>query len=178
MIFPSLGRWLTAATPLILTACQNLPLPIAPPEQRQPMADFRSYRVEHIVNVSEGDMSRVASDILPPAGGWSWTGKRPAVKVRLRGKQQVRYQMDFAVADATFKETGPVSVTFFVNDHVIETVRYAKPGPQHYEKAIPTEWLQPNNDNLVGAEVDKVWTSPDDGAKLGLILMRIGLTEE
>ncbi len=142
------------------------------------MEDFRSYRIEHIVKLSEGDISQVASDILRPAGGWSWTGQHPAVKIRVRSAQKVHYSIDFTVADVTFKETGPVSITFFVNDHALDTLHYAKPGPQHYEKAVPAEWLQTDKDNVVGAEVDKVWTSPDDGAKLGLILTQIGLTEE
>ena len=131
-----------------------------------------------MVKPSEGDMSQVAADILPPAGGWSWTGQRPAVKVRVRNAQKVRYEIDFTVADATFKQTGPVAITFFVNDHALDTIHYAKPGPQHYEKTVPAEWIDTGKDNVAGAAVDKVWTSPDDGAKLGLILTRIGLTEE
>ena len=121
-------------------------------------------------------MSRVVSDILFPTGGWSWTGKRPAVKVHLRGGLPVYYAMEFSIADATFKQTGPVAVTFFVNDHPLETVRYNAPGPQRFEKTVPAEWVVV--DNVVGAEVDKVWTSPDDGAMLGLILMSIGLIEQ
>ncbi len=142
------------------------------------MAGFREYRVEHVVKFSEGDMSRVVADILTPAAGWSWTGKRPTVKIRLQGRKQVHYEMDFAVADATFKQTGPVTVTFFVNEHALESILYSKPGPQHYEKAVPLEWIKADTDNLVGAEVDKFFTSPDDGVKLGLILNRIGLTEQ
>lgn len=125
---------------------------------------------------SSGDLAGVVSDILRPAGGWSWTRKRPSVKIRLRGGLPVRYAIDFAVADATFAQTGPVNVTFFVNDHTLETIRYSAPGPQRYEKSVPPEWLKP--ENIVGAEVDKLWTSPGDGAQLGLILNSIGLTEQ
>jgi hypothetical protein len=142
------------------------------------MGGFRTYRIEHIVDLSVGDVSRVASDILAPVGGWSWTGKRPTVKVRLRGSKNVRYIADFTVADATFKTTGPVSIIFLVNDHPLETVRYTKPGPQRFEKAVPAEWLEPMIETMVAAEIDKVWTAPDDGEKLGFILTRMGLTEE
>jgi len=121
-------------------------------------------------------MSRVLSDILWPTGGWSWTGKRPTVRISLRGGLSVHYIVDFSIADATFAKTGPVAVTFLVNDHALETVRYAAPGPQHFEKAVPAEWVAA--ENVVGAEVDKVWTSPDDGAKLGLILNSVGLIEQ
>lgn len=160
----------------MLTGCENLPDPIPPPEQRVPIPNFRARRLSHIIRFSEGDMSRVVSDILWPTGGWSWTHKRPAVKILLRGGLSVHYAMEFAIADATFRQTGPVAVTFFVNDHVLDTVRYLEPGPQRFEKAVPPEWVAA--DNVVGAEVDKVWTSPDDGVQLGLILKSIGLIEQ
>ncbi len=176
MSLPFQPYWLAAAAPLLLAACGNMPPPSAPPSQRQPLPVLRSYRVEHVVNFSTGDMAGVVSDILRPSGGWSWTRKRPSVRVRLRGGFPVRYGIDFAVAEATFAQTGPVNVTFFVNDHPLETVRYAVPGPQLYEKPVPPEWLK--SENIIGAEVDKLWTSPGDGAQLGLILNSIGLTEQ
>lgn len=163
---------------LALTACQNLPPPYPPPEQRLPIANFRPYRAAHIVDLSEGDRTSVVADIQPPAGGWSWTGKRPAVKVPLRRTQNVHFKIDFAVADSTFQQTGPVSITFLVNGHALETRRYSKPGEQHYEKEVPAEWLEMEKDNLASAEIDKLWTSPDDGTKLGFILIRMGLIEQ
>jgi hypothetical protein len=141
------------------------------------MKEFRSHRVEHMVDFSQRDMSRVAGDILLPAGGWSWTQKRPTVKLRVRGTNQVRYVIDFAIADATLIDTGPVAIAFFVNGHTLDVLRFATPGPQHYEKVVPAEWLDAAQDNLTGAEIDKVWVSPNDGAKLGFILNRLGLTE-
>lgn len=99
------------------------------------------------------------------------------MKVKTAGVENVHYVIDFSVAGATFKETGPVSVTFSVEDHELGTEHYNQPGQQHWEKIVPAEWLQPNTETEIGAKVDKVWTSPGDGAKLGLILTKIGLTE-
>ncbi|MEO8100636.1 MAG: hypothetical protein ABI811_23260 [Acidobacteriota bacterium] len=166
------------ALSLLLTGCQNLPPPYAPPEQRVPLPDFRSYRVARMVDMADGDVrDHVVSDILGDTGSWRWTGKRPAVKVVLRGNQNIRYLIDFTIADATYKTTGPVMLTFFINDHVLDTVRYDKPGTQHFEKLVPAGWVVPDKETIVGAEIDKVWVSPDDGAKLGFILTRVGLTE-
>jgi hypothetical protein len=125
----------------------------------------------------EGAAEHFVSGILPPVGGWSWTNQKFVVKVKTAGVENVRYVIDFSVADVTFKSTGPVNVTFFVNDHELATERYAIPGQQHWEKLVPAEWLQPNAETIIGAAVDKVWTSPGDGAKLGLILTKIGLME-
>ena len=44
------------------------------------------------------------------------------------------------------------------------------------KKAVPEEWLTPGADAMVGAEIDKVWISKEDGARLGFIITRIGLT--
>ena len=168
---------LALAGSLILVGCQDSPT-FAPPEQRQPMTNVRPYRVQHLALFTQGDTARIVSDILPPAGGWSWAGKRPTVGIRLQGNRQVYYEIDFAIADATFRATGPVSIKFLVNDHLLEEIRYDKPGPQRFEKLVPIEWLDFAKENLVTAEIDKVWTSPDDGAKLGFILNSMGLTEQ
>ncbi len=126
----------------------------------------------------DGASVHFLSGILPPANGWSWTNQRPMVKVKTHGTQNVHYLIDFSVPDVTFKETGPVTIRFLVNDHVLDSVRYDKPGPQHFEKDVPAEWLKPDSEERVGAEIDKVWVSKTDGARLGFILNRIGLTEQ
>lgn len=167
-----------AALALSLTACHSLPPAYAPPAQRDPLPEFRPYRVSRLVRMSDADApSRVAADILGVPADWSWTGPRPTVKITLRGTHNVRYVIDFAIADATFSTTGPVTVRFFVNGHTLDTVRYTAPGPQRFEKPVPEEWLTPGEELLVGAEIDKVWVSPTDGVALGFILTRIGLTE-
>jgi hypothetical protein len=161
-----------------LSGCQNMPPPYPPPSQFVPFETFRPYRISRIISVGEeGAAEHFVSGILPPVGGWSWTNQQLRVKVKTAGVENVRYVIDFSVADVTFKETGPVSVKFFVKDHELASERYTKPGQQHWEKIVPPEWLQPNTETEIGAEVDKVWTSPGDHAKLGLILTKIGLTE-
>jgi hypothetical protein len=56
-------------------------------------------------------------------------------------------------------------------------VPYKASGEQHFEKAVPAEWIEPGKDTLLAASIDKVWVAPADGAKLGFILTRIGLTQ-
>jgi hypothetical protein len=163
---------------LLLAACQPMPESYAPPIQRTPVEAFRPYRVSRVVMMSDGDADqRIVADIGGPSGSWRWTGQRPTVKVVVKDTANVKYVIDFAVAEATFAQTGPVSITFRVNDQVLETVRYDKPGDYHFEKPVPAEWLKANEDILVAAELDKIFIAPEDGAKLGLILTRLGLTQ-
>ncbi|MCU1338718.1 MAG: hypothetical protein JWO19_4299 [Bryobacterales bacterium] len=167
------------ATMLTSSACRNMPGPFAPPVQRQPLQNFRPYRMSSIVNMSDEDArTHFVQDITSlEAATWRWTGKRPTVRVRMRSAENIRYTIDFAIAEATLLATGPVTVTFLVNDRVLDHARYRRAGNQHFEKPIPAGWVIAGEDVTVGAEVDKLWVSPDDGPKLGMILVRIGLTQ-
>ena len=156
-----------------------MPEPYAPPVQRQPFEDARPHHMSRIVDMTDEDAeSHIVADILPggPAA-WKWAHQKPTVKVQVRSNQGLRYVIDFSLPDVTFKETGPVTVSFLVNDHLLDSVRYAAPGEYHFEKPVPAEWVEPFKDTLVAASVDKVWVAPTDHAKLGLILTRIGLTQ-
>jgi len=173
------SRLFIAGTVILVSSCQNMPEPYAPPVQRQPFEEGRPHRMSRIVNMTDGDwMAHVVQDIPPgEPGPWKWTGPKPTLKVVARTNQGLRYVIDFSVAEATLKETGPVTLTFLVNDHALDSVRYAAPGDYHYEKAVPPEWFEPMKDTLLAVSIDKVWVAPADGAKLGFILTRIGLTQ-
>jgi hypothetical protein len=155
-----------------------MPAPYAPPEQRQPFENFAPYRISRVVDMADGDADKhFVRDIQGLSGTWRWTGKRPEVRVFLRTNQMLHCIVDFAIAEATFKDTGPVTLTFFVNSHPIGTERYAAPGPQHFDKPVPPEWVEAGKEATVGAEIDKPWISPADHAALGFILTRMGLAQ-
>jgi hypothetical protein len=164
---------------LIASACRNVPAAFSPPVQRQPLEDFRPYGVSVVVNMSDEDApTHFVKDITSvSAPTWRWTGKRPTVRVRVRDSQNLRYSIDFALAEATLLKTGPVTVSFLVNDKVLDRVRYARAGNQHFEKPIPAGWITAGEDTTVGAEIDKLWISPNGGPNLGMILVRIGILQ-
>jgi len=164
---------------VFLSACQNLPDAYGPPEQRRLIPDDRPYRIHRVMNMSDADApSRFVRDIsLGLAESWRWTGQRPAIHVFMRANDGVRYLIDFALPEVTFKDTGPVTISFLVNDHLVDQVRYTEAGSQHFEKPVPAEWVPAGRESTVAAEIDKVWVDPRDGAKLGFILIRMGLTQ-
>jgi hypothetical protein len=163
-----------------LSGCEKMPETYAPPVQRQPFENFRPYRITRVVDMSDGDVdSHVVHDILGTGGAsWRWTGQHPTVRVILRQAENLVYTIDFSIADATFKETGPVTLTFFVNDRALGSARYTSPGTYHFEQPVPPNWIQADKESTLGAEIDKVWVAPQDGVKLGMILSRIGLRQE
>ena len=170
---------LVCAAVLTGSACRNMPGPFAPPVQRQPLADFRPYRMSAIVDMSDEDARRTSSRTSlrtrhPRGDG---PGKQPAVRVRMRSAENLRYTIDFAIAEVMLRNTGPLTVSFLVNDRVLDRVRYDHDGSQHFEKPVPAGWVTAGQDVTVGAEIDKPWIPPEGGPKLGIILMRIGLTQ-
>src|SRR5579871_4318816 len=164
---------------MCLCGCRNMPESYAPPVQRQPFENFRPYKVVRIVNMADAEApAHFVQDISPYLeANWRWGLKRPTVKVRTPTNENLVYTADFTVPPATFKDTGPVTISFFVNDHLLDQVRYASPGPLHFEKKVPADWILPRQDNTVAAEIDKMWVSKKDGSHLGFILTRIGLTQ-
>ena len=164
---------------VLLAGCQNMPEPYAPPVQRQPFENFRPYRISRIVNMNDGDAeSHFVQDIASGLeGNWRWVRKRPTVKLKMKVNENVKFTMDFSIAEATFKETGPVTLSFFVNDHFLDKASYTESGQKHFEKPVPAEWIEPGKDAVLAAEIDKVYIAKADQAQLGFILTRIGLTQ-
>jgi hypothetical protein len=160
----------------LLCGCANLPEPYAPPAQR-PFFEAPP-EPARILNMADADAERYFVQDIDAAlqgNAWRWTGKRPTIRVHANSNQGLVYSIDFAVAESTFRQTGPVTVSFFVNDRLLDRINYSSPGRRHIEKPVPTEWLDADKDATIAAEIDKVWTAPSGGARLGFILVSLGL---
>jgi hypothetical protein len=108
---------------------------------------------------------------------WRWAGKKPTLRFRLPSTENLSFTADFTVPELTFRDTGAVTISFVVNGHALDTVRYDTPGEKHFEKAVPAEWLRSDAENLVSAEIDKLWISKANGATYGFILIRAGFID-
>ena len=170
---------LVCAVVLAGSGCQNMPEPYAPPVQRPAVEKFHPYRMQAIVSMSDDDaQTHFVQDITPLAtSSWRWTGKKPTVRVKARTDEELRYTIDFVLPEANFRETGPVNVAFLVNDRVLDRARYSSAGDQHFEKPIPAGWITAGQDITVAAEVDTLSAGPPVAPKLGIVLVRIGITQ-
>jgi hypothetical protein len=169
---------LVVAVLLGLSACSESPTGTSPPPQRE------SEQPEQLAPVLMVDMNNPAANRaivqdIPStvAASWRWTLKRPTVRVHPPANGNYIYHIDFAIAENTFQATGPVTLTFFVNDHVIGKERYTTPGVKSFDAPVPAGVLHPGTDNLLSAEIDKVYVAPRDKAHLGFILVRMGLKQ-
>ena len=162
---------------LSLGACDRAPWFAVPVQS--PSFEGSPKHAARVVDMSDPDADRsIVRDIAGRGDTpWRWSQQRPALKIRVRANENLKYTIDFALPAITFKDTGPVTVTFTVNDRVLDRVRYTEAGNHHFEKQVPADWLTLDADAIVGAKVDKMWTSPTDGNTFGIIIARMGLMQ-
>ncbi len=127
------------------------------------MDDFRA--PAHIVREIRGNVE---------GAGWRWTNQRPELRFLLDRAGGWKVAIDFTLPESNFRDTGPVTLSFFVNDQLLDRIRFTTAGDKHFEKAVPPAWLRAGEFNVIKAEVSPPWVSPGDGAKLGVVLHRAG----
>jgi hypothetical protein len=57
---------------------------------------------------------------------------------------------------------------------VLDTVRYDTHGEKRFDKPVPAEWLDGSDPTIASVEIDRVWVSKNDGARLGVMMLRAG----
>ena len=169
------ARLLLPVLPLLAAGWSKTPDIYAPPIERRPI-EGAAPELEEFIEMRAPHASRhLVRDFLnAPAGQtWRWTNQQPALRFHLRRPADRRVRLDFIIADVTFKETGPVTIAFKVDGRLLDTVRYDAPGEKRFEKAVPADWLD-GDSVVVSAEIDNVWVSKTDGARLGVMLRGAG----
>jgi hypothetical protein len=165
---------------LALAGCVKYPEPYRPPIQRRPMELTESGKLRHFIHMNAPDAANhIVTDVMQELndGAWRWTLKSPTLQFQLPSTQSMRLRADLTIADITFEQTGPVKISVHVGGRLLDTIDCAKPGQRTWEKAVPPEWLTTGSPVLVRMEIDKIWTSPSDGAQRGFILTRIGFVQ-
>src|SRR5262245_7901526 len=156
---------------LCFPACVSIPDTYAPPMQRKALAGPDTTNLKHFIAMAdehaEEHFLRDVNSALE-SGAWRWTGQKPTVRFFLKSTRRLRFAMDFGLNGETMKQTGPVTIIFWVNGKVLDKVRYDEPGGKHFEKPVDESWLYKNGDNVVTAELDKVYVAEADGARLGI----------
>ena len=166
-------------SPLLLAGCVIQPQTFAPTVQRRPALDGQAPKpLRQIVEMSDPDAdAMIVQDIQRGDNSpWRWTGKKPTVRIFVTSVDGLTLKVHYTVPDATFRDTGPVNLTFLVNDKPLAGVAVKAPGEKRFEQAIPPEMLRANADNMFAVELDKLWVSKSDGAKLGMLLNSVELT--
>jgi hypothetical protein len=167
---------LVAAISILLAGCLRTPDTYPVPEQHVPFQAAGTPVAEFITMENPELRKFVVRDVVvDEQGAWRWTGADPELRFTLASPYDRTLIVDFVINDRTFRDTGPVTVSFYVNEQLAGQERYITDGDKSFEKAIPAEWLRARPETRVRLHVDKVW--PVTGGTLGVLLKRIGFAE-
>jgi hypothetical protein len=117
---------------------------------------------------------RIVKDIAEGAAMFRWTGAEPSIELRVSSPGPWLARMEFAVAEATLRETGPVTVRLFLNDQLLGQQQFRAPGESTLSFPVPDELLAAAGTARLRAQIEPVWVAPDDGARLGVLLKAMG----
>jgi hypothetical protein len=158
---------------VLATSCMKAPDSYPVPEQHLP---FRSTDTEFI---SAGDpfaQKFFVRDVVPSDGGsWRWTAAEPELRFVLQSTRNRKLLFEFVINERTFKDTGPVKISFFVNKRLIGSETYGSPGHKSFEKPVPDEWIRPNEETRVMAQIENPWHTPQ--GDLGILIKRVGFVQ-
>jgi hypothetical protein len=169
-----------AIAALLTGGCVSHPETYAPPIQRNAAPKDGAGQWKHYVAMGDdGAPKHFIKDIHATleGGTWRWTGQKPAVRLALPTVKSLRLVMEFSIPDAVLKQTGPLTIRYVVNGRTLDAVRYDTPGQKRFEKPVEESWLYLNGENVVSAELDKVYVAEADQAKLGVALTGIGFLD-
>lgn len=116
----------------------------------------------------------IVRDISPGRDHHRWAFQHPELRFRIKEPGYSKFAAEFAIPDATFRTTGPVTVSASINGISLGSIRCDHAGDYRMEKPVPPEALTPGKEVHVTFEANPRWISPDDGAQLSFYLRGAG----
>jgi hypothetical protein len=164
---------------VLLAGCADIKETYAPPAQRKSLAGPDTSQLKHFIAMTDPAAdAHILRDISEATESpWRWTGQKPTLQFYLPEIRHLKFVMVFAFSQETLKQTGPVTITYFVNGRQLDRQMYSKAGEVRFEKEVDSSWLLKDSVNVASAEMDKVYVAPEDGAQLGVTLIRAGFRE-
>jgi hypothetical protein len=127
------------------------------------------------VKMSDADADDyIVHDIGRMPGVWRWAFTHPELRFRLKSAEGTHFVGEIAIPDITFRVTGPVRITYFIDGRMLGSIRCDRSGKFDIDQAVPAGWVEGNRYVHVTFETDRRWVSPDDGAELSFQLLQAG----
>ena len=116
--------WL-AAISLVPASCVRAPESYPAPEQHFPFRSGDAGPADFITLDNSVVASSVIKDVfVDEEGPWRWTGANPELRFALSSTANRTLVVDFAINDRTFRDTGALTIGYYVNDHLAARERY------------------------------------------------------
>lgn len=171
---------LLMALGLHAAGCGGDVLSYAPPPQRPPLTgEDPEPGLGRLVRMSDRNAARYLMSGFRDAAVGSpdrWADRHARLRFFLLTVDRLKFTMEFAIPAVIFQETGPVTLSFAINGHPLDTVRFDRPGQLQFTRAVPAAMLRANQENTVAIDADKVWVSKEDGTRLAFVLGSAGFT--
>jgi hypothetical protein len=164
-----------------LCGCATAPENYSPPIQRRTYAAEELSPVGTFVDMADPNAEAYfIQDINSylEGGSWRWTREKPELRFWLKSNRNLKFKCDFGIADATFAATGPVTLSVYINGHLLSETKCPKAARYSMVKEVPAAWVKPGALNSVALRVDKIFTAKSDGVKLGFVLYKAGFEAE
>ena len=116
----------------------------------------------------------IVRDISPGRDHHRWAFLHPELRFRVQEAGYSKFAAEFAIPDATFRSTGPVTVSAAVNGVSVGSMLCDHAGNYRIEKPVPPGLLVPGSEVHVTMEASPRWVSPEDGAQLSFYLRSAG----
>jgi hypothetical protein len=116
-------------------------------------------------------------DISSERGPFRWAFRYPELRFRVKDARNLKFAVEFAIPDVTFRVTGPVTVSCAVNGKTLATMRCGRAGDYRMEHAVPDGMVEAGQPIHVTFQANPRWVSPDDGAELSFLLHSAGFAQ-
>ena len=154
------GCWLLVILNLSLCCCSREPESYPPPAQRPAVP---TPKLSMMLEMADRDAAQhIVKDIHDAFDSpWRWTDQQPTVRIMVLDTGNIKLSADFTLWDVAFKQTGPVELSFAVNDKLLDKVRFTSSGYKHFEKPVPSDWLAADQEATVAVTIDKLYVHSD-----------------
>lgn len=157
---------------LLAAGCASAPetrvVPL-PPQRKLAGAPDLPYERDFVFMSEARASAMIVRDIAGP-GAQRWTGQNPAMRFSLPEAGDWVAEVRFNAAKRTLAGTGPITLVFAVNGRPIGTMRVADDAVKTFSAPVRLDAKEAE----LSLAIDKPWTSPLDGAKLGVLLHAMG----
>jgi hypothetical protein len=169
---------LVMAVSVLAPACGRQPGPVPPPPQQSLALGPDPALLGSFVRMDDpAAVDYIVADIGREPGFQRWAFRHPELKFRVKDAAGLKFTMEIAIPEVTFRYTGPVTISAAVNGKGIGAMRCGHAGDYRFERPVPAGAVDPDRTVVVTLDAEPRWTSPSDGAQLSFLLRSAGFTQ-
>jgi hypothetical protein len=162
------------AAAIVLSNCKERPEYVRLPPQYQ--SSFHNDFLPNLplltmgTNITE---ENAIEGVYGTNNDWPWSNDHPSFVCFLKGPGPWQFALHFATVKTTLRDTGPVTITVWINDMPFSKFVVSEATVAEYTRNVPAE-MAISGAVRVALTIQPFWTSPKDGQRLGILIRSIG----